>query len=201
MPAIERNIEKIRGDGLSLRIASNERVLEIVGDGCTVTMGKNSGCVRVIGDGCRLRIDLNLGNVEYTGDGGRVLLGALSSGNNVKYVGDGGKISVDGEQKSRGKRTSKKCVPMEKIVKNEDTINSVKKGASKTVEEKDNILNSKREGTVVVVKKQVKIVTRLHCDEELARRWFVNPGSVVRSFDGSFVRIGPKGGKTEIRVK
>ncbi|XP_031833914.1 uncharacterized protein LOC116427561 [Nomia melanderi] len=202
------SVEKIRGDGLCLRIASNERALEIIGDGCSVALGKNSGSVSVIGDGCRLRIDLNHGDVEYTGDGGRVVLGPKSTRNKVKYVGDGGRVSVDGELRTRAKRRDQ--ATKEKIEKNEGGNEKQKdNGASKTAEEEDNRLNAKietksakKEAKPAKKKEErAKIVTRLYCDQELVRKWFVNPGSVIESFDGSFAKTGPKERKSKTEVK
>lgn len=201
-------VEKIRGDGLSLRFASNERALEIIGDGCSVALDKNSGTVRVIGDGCRLKIDLNHGDVEYTGDGGRVVLGPKSTRNKVKYVGDGGRVSVDGELRTRAKRLDQ--ATKEKTEKNERGSEKQKdKGASKTAEEEDNRLNAKKEAKSAkkeakpAKKKEerVKISTRLYCDQELVEKWFVNPGSVIESFDGSFTKTRSKERKNKAEVK
>ncbi|XP_076656816.1 uncharacterized protein LOC143361363 [Halictus rubicundus] len=193
MGAGSANVERIRGDGLSLKLPSNERILEVVGDGCSIILAGNSGTVRIIGDGCRLRIDSNIGDVEYVGDGGRVLLGAKSLKSRVKYVGDGGKVSVDGD-----KRRSKKVdhVAKEKIGKNSDEgSKETISGSSKTAEEEDNNLNTKKEARSAGSKKDehvVKIVTMLHCDQKVVTRWFVDPGSVVRSFDGKFVKVETK---------
>lgn len=187
------DVERIRGDGLSLKLPSNDRTLEVVGDGCSIILPGNSGIVRVIGDGCRLRIDSNVGDVEYVGDGGRVLLGSKSSKRNVKYVGDGGKVSVDGD-----KRRSKKVdhVAKGKIGKNGDDGSKEKmRGSCKTIEEEDNHLNMKEEAKSAGRKKEgklVKIVTVLHCDERVVSRWFVDPGSVVRSLDGKFAKVESK---------
>ncbi|XP_043255729.1 uncharacterized protein LOC122399246 [Colletes gigas] len=136
MGVAEASVRKIRGDGLSLKLSSNEQILEIVGDGCTVTVGKNYGCVRVIGDACRLRIDLNLGDVEYRGDGGRVLLGPKSSRSKVRYEGDDGKITFDGDTRTKNRkieRSSKK------------TDDDARKEHSCNVEETENALNERRE--------------------------------------------------------
>ncbi|XP_076637688.1 uncharacterized protein LOC143349919 [Colletes latitarsis] len=167
MGVAEVNVRKIRGDGLSLKLSSNEQILEIVGDGCTVTVGKNYGCVRVIGDACRLRIDLNLGDVEYRGDGGRVLLGPKSSRNKVRYEGDDGKITFDGESRTKNRkleRSSKKTNSMDDEAHKEHSCN---------VEETENVLNERREAK------------RLGLGNNRKK-------TVVKSFDGAtFAKISP----------
>lgn len=87
----------INGDGLRLKIETNNRQLEIIGDGCRLTVVNNNGNIKIIGDGSRLEIiTKNSGTVEYYGDGGRIILPNEpdSSLNSVNYIGDGGKVSV-----------------------------------------------------------------------------------------------------------
>lgn len=197
----EAGIRRIRGDGLSLKLGFNEQILEIAGDGCTISMAKNCGSVRILGDGCRLRIDQNLGNVEYTGDGGRVLLGPKSIKDNVRYIGDGGKVTFDD---SKTKKTRSEQVPkkIDKKGTEEGFKDTRDKNRSSTVEE---IQNAKNEAECDRRQKQdsrarTKFVTELCCDENLVSRWFVNPGSVIESYDGAtFVKIAP--GRTKTKVK
>ncbi|XP_054010921.1 uncharacterized protein LOC128893738 [Hylaeus anthracinus] len=198
MVAEEGNVKTIRGDGLSLKLLSNEQILEITGDGCNVTVAKNYGSVRIIGDGCRLKIDLNLGDVEYRGDGGRVLLGPKSS-NKVRYVGDGGRVTVDGNTEKKSKKKLRR--PSKKITDEERSKDiEVNKERSSSVEERENAANAKRDAKRVALGNKQEKVTKtvisnswLQCDEQLVTKWFVNPGTVIRSFDGAtFVKIGPK---------
>ncbi|XP_076233813.1 uncharacterized protein LOC143178829 [Calliopsis andreniformis] len=206
----EATIRKIQGDGLSLKLDSNEQILEITGDGCTITVVKNCGRVSILGDGCRLRIDQNFGDVEYTGDGGQVLLGSKSIKNKVKYVGDGGKVTFDGDSKTNSK-TRKFQVSKEKMSKNlpEGSTNASSKSKkhSGDFKETENALNAKKEAKFVRQQKQqtltgTKVVTKFYFEDDLVSKWFINPGSVIKSFDGAtFVKILPTENKTKIKVK
>ncbi|XP_076666226.1 uncharacterized protein LOC143367866 [Andrena cerasifolii] len=199
----ETSVRRILGDGLSLKLPLNEQLLEVRGDGCDVVVAKNCGNVRIIGDGCRLRIDQNLGDVEYTGDGGQVLLGRKSSRSKVKYVGDGGRVSFDGH--SRNGKAGKLEQASKKIGKTSEGpaggehrscgAEAVETASSDKKEAEFGTGQEKAARTKVAT-----VVTRLHCNEELVSRWFVNPGSVVRSFNGApFVKIAPRKVKVEAK--
>ncbi|XP_076166399.1 uncharacterized protein LOC143146204 [Ptiloglossa arizonensis] len=195
----EGNVRKIHGDGLSLMLPLNEQILEITGDGCSVTVAKNCGSVRVIGDGCRLRIDLNLGDVEYTGDGGRVLLGPKSSRSKVRYVGDGGKVTSDGEKKTKNRKVERSSkITDETRAKDADA--NKKNSGEKTKNPPNERREQKGSDRGKKQEKVVKIVARSNCDEQVVTRWFVNPGTVIKSFDGAtFVKIGSA--ERKIKVK
>lgn len=90
-------VRRLKGDGLSIEMDSNNRILEVTGDGCKITLTKNCGSVRVMGDGCRVKVTHNVGDIVYTGDGGRVLLGPKSLRERVRYIGEGGKVSFDSD--------------------------------------------------------------------------------------------------------
>lgn len=200
----ETSIRRILGDGLSLRLPLNEQLLEVRGDGCDVVVAKNCGNVRIIGDGCRLRIDENLGDVEYTGDGGQVLLGRKSSRSKVKYVGDGGRVSFDGDP--RNGKAGKFEQASKKVAKKASEGPARGEHRSSGAEAVENASNGKKEAEFgtgqgkVARTKVVTVVTRLHCNEELVSRWFVNPGSVVSSFNGApLVKIATRKVKVEAK--
>ena len=200
----ETSVRRILGDGISLKLPLNEQLLEVRGDGCDVVVAKNCGNVRIIGDGCRLRIDQNLGDVEYTGDGGQVLLGRKSSRSKVKYVGDGGRVSFDGD--SGNGKAGRFEQASRKVGKKASEGPAGGEPRSSGAEAVETALSDKKEAEFgtgqekVARTKVATVVTRLHCDEELVSRWFVNPGSVVRSFNGApFVKITPR--KVKVQAK
>ncbi|XP_014231813.1 uncharacterized protein LOC106655772 [Trichogramma pretiosum] len=85
-------MERIKGDGLNIKMAINSNNLYVRGDGCRVELRTNQGRLRVTGDGCSVHVDRNLGSVEYRGDGGCITFGSESN-DNVVYKGSGGLIT------------------------------------------------------------------------------------------------------------
>ncbi|KAK2583527.1 hypothetical protein KPH14_009483 [Odynerus spinipes] len=197
-------VRRLRGDGLSVKMDSNYRILEVTGDGCKITLTKNCGSVRVVGDGCRVKVTHNVGDIVYTGDGGRVLLGPKSSKEKVKYFGDGGKISFDSESKrsSSNPRKEEKVEITPKastILKNclgTDTEKKRKKYDELSPEVKNNLRNERKEktdrkkdekDTRNARKATVFVTTRMTTSNEPrdlfgVEKWFVAPSTVVRSF-------------------
>ncbi|XP_024885079.1 uncharacterized protein LOC112463116 [Temnothorax curvispinosus] len=151
---VDDDIKRFHGDGLVVKMHSNQHVLEITGDGCRIALSKNSGSVHVIGDGCRLRVNRNMGDIEYTGDGGQVLLGPDSSKRKVKFVGDGGRVIFDSSPETDLKKSSKEQKNSETYVQNftcprKEIINKIPKceddHRTSNEEDLDNILNDTKE--------------------------------------------------------
>ena len=142
----EKDVETIRGDGLYLKMDSNNRLLEIIGDGCKINLVKNCGIVRIIGDGCRLKVTQNLGSIEYKGDGGRVDLGSDFDKNNVTFVGHGSHLNTPVEKISKSHRNKKNIKP--ENTRKEDIQSNVKeieKQKEISEFENDNHNNERRE--------------------------------------------------------
>ncbi|CAL7949573.1 unnamed protein product [Xylocopa violacea] len=217
----ELTSKKISGDGLSLSLRCNEQCLQVTGDGCDITLSKNRGSVKIIGDGCRLRIELNTGDVEYTGDGGQILLGPKSIRDRVKYIGDGGKISMDGDSRTKNRKSEEPS--RERTGKgSSDARKDAKRvwNCSKSKEEAENELNRRKEAENETDRRKgtkrsdsrceertdslvrARIITSIRYGEKIVKRTIVNPQGMVSGLDGvSFVKIVPKQSKTKIEVK
>ncbi|XP_046837039.1 uncharacterized protein LOC124432285 [Vespa crabro] len=145
------SVRRLKGDGLSVEMDSNNRILEVTGDGCKITLTKNCGSVRVVGDGCRVKVTHNVGDIVYTGDGGRVLLGPKSSKEKVQYFGEGGKISFDSDKKkmnmegSKGTRDVKESIILKNYLGTDKDKNIEKKDLRKAKEENLDLQNEKKE--------------------------------------------------------
>ncbi|XP_076760610.1 uncharacterized protein LOC143429065 [Xylocopa sonorina] len=217
----ELTSKKISGDGLSLSLRCNEQYLQVTGDGCDITMSKNRGSIKIIGDGCRLRIELNTGDVEYTGDGGQILLGPKSVRDRVKYIGDGGRISVDGDSRTKSRKSKEPS--REQTGKGLDAMKDAERdwNCSKSKEEAENESNRRKEAENESSRRKetkrsgarreeekmgglvgARIITSIQYGEKIVKRTLVNPQGRVRTLDGvSFVEIVPKQTKTKIEVK
>ncbi|KAF7380999.1 hypothetical protein HZH68_015874 [Vespula germanica] len=195
------SVRRLKGDGLSVEMDSNNRILEVTGDGCKITLTKNCGSVRVVGDGCRIKVTHNVGDIIYTGDGGRVLLGPKSSKEKVQYFGDGGKISFDSDPKKINQNSeSTRDVKESIVLKNylgtdkEKSIEMEKKDTRKAKTEKLNLQKEKKESlnrNKIRDKKEMKniktttvFMTTNHESKDFfqVNKWFVSPTSIVRTF-------------------
>ncbi|KAG7203323.1 hypothetical protein KM043_010411 [Ampulex compressa] len=207
MDSIHEDIKRFSGDGLSVKMDCNHRILEVTGDGCRITLEKNSGSVRIIGDGCRLKIAHNVGDVEYNGDGGRVLLGPQSSRENVKYVGHGGKVTVGFDTKnapSNG-RTNKNSSDSRKDAQNTPSsaaaFNSdMPKLSNKTREKKSAGITCEMEN-LANERKERRMEKRYECEKSkksivatetivtmtgngvFVKKWLVGPSAMVTTLD------------------
>lgn len=183
-------IRRLKGDGLSIKMDSNTRVLEVTGDGCKITLTENCGSVRIVGDGCRVKIKHNVGDIVYTGDGGRVLLGPKSSMEKVKYFGEGGKVTCDSDPKKRNSSPKKEDGKPKAtvILKNYYGMDKEKKRETKIVPEVDKMDKTDRKmGEKDTRKTTVFVKTRVTTSNEPrnlfnVEKWFVAPSTVVRSF-------------------
>ncbi|XP_015514926.1 uncharacterized protein LOC107220732 [Neodiprion lecontei] len=136
--------KELKGDGLRVKLESNDFKLNIRGDGCQVTVAKNCGSIRIVGDGCSVKVNFNDGAIKYEGDGGRIFLGTGSNMESVSYVGNGGRIISGNRGNNRrkeklveadvggGKSDGKGCALSHTDTELENTSNEKKERNGKT---------------------------------------------------------------------
>ncbi|TGZ37629.1 uncharacterized protein [Temnothorax longispinosus] len=217
---VDDDIKRFHGDGLVIKMHSNQHVLEITGDGCRIALSKNSGSVHVIGDGCRLRVNRNMGDIEYTGDGGQVLLGPDSSKRKVKFVGDGGKVIFDSSPETDLKKSSKEQKNSETYVQNftcprKEIINKIPKcdddHRTSNEEDLDNILNDTKEKYQGKHNEETrkslrhptvtKIITKIQSDGLCVTKRFGESTLIVNSHGCSVTTSVSKTSATNVELK
>ncbi|KAL2735918.1 hypothetical protein V1478_002602 [Vespula squamosa] len=211
------SVRRLKGDGLSVEMDSNNRILEVTGDGCKITLTKNCGSVRVVGDGCQVKVTHNVGDIVYTGDGGRVLLGPRSSKEKVQYFGEGGKISFDSDLKKMNKnsettRDIKESIVLKNYLGTNKEKNIEKKDTRKAKTEKLDLRNEKKESfnrnkirdkekemknikTTTVFMNPTMTTNHESKDFFQVNKWFVSPTSIVRTFVGKVPTVTIRGEK------
>lgn len=211
---------EVTGDGCRITVAKNRGSVRVVGDGCKVRIAYNAGDVEYNGDGGHVLLGPRSSkeNVRYIGDGGKV-----SFDLDAETLMKNQRNTVTVRQKTEipcGKSSKEKLEGVDKTGANcrMNSLRNQDKDFSNITVEMENILNERREMRVNEEKRdgrkkdkkqpdksasrKTKIVTVVEYDgQEFARKWFVDSGNALESFQGCTVTILPKRSKTVTRVQ